>query len=202
VHSFVDVLINTPVPNAFVTEMLPQRVFVTTGLFEEFVKNDDELAMIMGHEISHLIKGHSSEGNLIEFMFRGLEITFLMLDPTEGMLSLAIASFLASARNALLASNSREHEREADELGCKLAAMACFDTEKGANIFKRMHDFDVGKGGGGERNIMSSHPASMERYDFVRQLSKTVNPDHYSHCSTLQKQIRGRALTLLRGTKE
>jgi Zn-dependent protease with chaperone function len=82
------VLVDTPVPNAFVSEMLPQRFFVTTGLFKEFVDNDDELAMVLGHEISHLILGHLSQSSMLESFLRGLEIVILMLDPTDGLLSL------------------------------------------------------------------------------------------------------------------
>jgi len=82
------VLATTPIPNAFVSEMLPQRLFVTTGLFEQFVHNDDELAMILGHEISHLIQGHLSQKSAFESFLRGLEIIVLMFDPTDGLLSL------------------------------------------------------------------------------------------------------------------
>ena len=82
------VLVDTPIPNAFVSEMLPQRFFVTTGLFKEFVDNDDELAMVLGHEISHLILGHLSQSSVLETVLRGMEIVILMLDPTEGLLSL------------------------------------------------------------------------------------------------------------------
>ena len=74
------ILLHTGIPNAFVSEMLPQRVFVTTGLFDQFVTNDDELAMIMGHELSHLVLGHGKERLLVDFMLRGLEIAFLMLE--------------------------------------------------------------------------------------------------------------------------
>jgi len=75
-------------PNAFVSEMLPKKIFVTTGLFDQFVKNDDELAIILGHEISHLIKGHCSKASGFESIIRGVEILVLMLDPTEGLLSI------------------------------------------------------------------------------------------------------------------
>ena len=68
--------------------MLPQKIFVTAGLFDKFVNNDDELAMILGHEVSHLIMGHFSQSSFIESLIRGLEIVVLMLDPTEGLLSL------------------------------------------------------------------------------------------------------------------
>jgi len=82
------VLISSPIPNAFVSAMLPQKIFVTTGLFDKFVKNDDELAMILGHEVSHLIEAHFQKSNIAESCLRGLELVILMLDPTEGFLSL------------------------------------------------------------------------------------------------------------------
>eukprot|EP00934_Nitzschia_sp_Nitz4_P005590 Nitzschia sp. Nitz4//scaffold31_size150131//76788//78119//NITZ4_002834-RA/size150131-processed-gene-0.112-mRNA-1//1//CDS//3329547677//5580//frame0 len=190
------ILIDTHIPNAFVSEMLPQRFFVTTGLFKEFVSNDDELAMILGHEISHLIMGHNSTGNIVEFLFRGLEITLLMLDPTEGMLSLAVASFLGSSREAIVAAHSRSNEGEADELGCKLAAMGCFNTKRGAKVFKKMHDFEEANGGS-KNDLMSSHPASSGRYEFVRNLAKDENDDKYSECDTFRKRLR-RAFRIVR----
>ena len=35
--------------------------------------------------------------------------------------------------------HSRENERSADKLGMKLTAMACYDTEKGSEVFNKMH---------------------------------------------------------------
>ena len=127
-------------------------------------------------------------------MIRGLEITFLMLDPTDGMLSLMIASFLSQIRQALIAAYSREAEREADELGTRLAAMACFDTESGSNIFLNMHKADAKNNMAG-KDFMSSHPASRDRYEYVKELSKTVNASNFGYCSNLKRGI-GRALTL------
>lgn len=188
------ILLNTQVPNAFVTEMLPQRFFVTTGLFDSFIENDDELAMVLGHEISHVILGHLSQRTLGEFAIRGLEIVVLMLDPTEGLFSLGIATFLASTRDAFLAAHSRSHETDADELGCKLAAMACYDTVRGCKVFKTMHECDE-KNGTAERNLMSSHPASSERYEFLKTLSSDENMAKYSYCNNLEKRLH-RALTI------
>ena len=190
------VLLDTDIPNAFVSEMLPQRLFVTTGLFKEFVSNDDELAMILGHEVSHLVKGHGSESQLSEYMLRGLEIFVLSLDPTEGLLSLGLAAFLTSTRDSLLAAHSRAHETEADELGCKLTAMACFDTKRGSNAFLKMHQHDV-KHGADSKDLMSSHPPSLERYEHLQELNAEENCARYPHCSNLKTQL-GRALTQVR----
>ena len=133
------VLIPSPMPNAFVSEILPHRIFVTTSMFEKFVSSQDELALVLGHEISHLILGHSSERNSLETSIRTIEILLLSLDPTEGLLSIAFMSLLASIRNAVGAVHSRENERSADKLGMKLTAMACYDTEKGSEVFNKMH---------------------------------------------------------------
>jgi hypothetical protein len=190
------ILVGTRVPNAFVTEMLPQRFFVTTGLFDEFIENDDELAMVLGHEISHLILGHLSNGNVIETIFRGLEILILMLDPTEGLLSIGIVAFLAKSREALVAHHSRSNESEADELGIKLAAMACFDTVRGVKVMLKMHEKDV-EHGSPTKDLMSSHPPSQERYEVLQKLSEDENLSKYSSCNQLRNKVK-RALTLAR----
>ena len=45
-------LIPSEMPNAFVSEILPHRIFITTSLFEKFIESQDELALVLGHEIS------------------------------------------------------------------------------------------------------------------------------------------------------
>jgi len=189
IESWSFVLISSPIPNAFVSEMLPQKIFVTTGLFDEFVRNDDELAMILGHEVSHLIKGHFSEASVFESIVRGVEILVLMLDPTEGLLSLGLVSFLSSSREALVAAFSRGHETEADELGCRLAAMSCYDTKRGIEVFRKMQTAAVVNGTASKQNMMSSHPPSQERYDNLLMLAEYQNYSEYSYCNTLRKRI-------------
>ena len=170
---------------------------MTSGLFDDWIANDDELALILGHEISHLVLGHLSHGNSIELFLRGLEILVLMLDPTEGLLSLGIVSFLANTRDALVAMHSRTHETEADDLGCKLAAMACYDTSRGAEVFRKMHETDK-KHGGSRNDLMSSHPPTEERYIAVKEQSKSENTAKYSTCHKMERRVR-RALSVDRG---
>ena len=103
------VLIPSTIPNAFVSEIMPHRIFITTSLLQTFIESQDELALVLGHEISHLILGHSSSTNAFETSFRTIEILLLSLDPTEGLLSLAFMTFLASVRHAIGAVYSRDN---------------------------------------------------------------------------------------------
>jgi len=183
-------LIASDIPNAFVSEILPQRIFVTTRMLEQFVKTDDEMALVLGHELSHLILGHVSNSNTLGTFLRTLEVLLLSLDPTEGVLSLSFMSLLAGSRAALLAANSRDAEAEADALGIKLAAMGCYDTRAAAEVFDRMHKHDTESGEakaeeamastGSILNFLDSHPPTEERYEYLIKASKEENAERYS----------------------
>ena len=191
------IVIPSTVPNAFVSEILPHRIFVTTALFETFIASQDELALVLGHEISHLILGHHSARNTLETASRTLEILFLSLDPTEGLLSLGFMSGLASLRAAVGALYSRENERQADELGIKLTAMACYDTKSASIVFNKMQKHNVenglGVGGVGFRGLFDSHPPSEERYLSLLEQSEDENPRKYEEtsCASLTTKFFG-----------
>ena len=192
------VLIPSDIPNAFVSEILPHRIFITTSMIEKFIESDDEMALTLGHEVSHLILGHSSNRNSFEVFFRTAEILLLSLDPTEGLISLAFMTFLASLRHAIGAEFSRNDEREADELGIKLCAMACFDTKSASKVFHRMHlaDVESGKQAASNRagllSFFDSHPPSEERYHSLLAESGEENREKYEDttCSSLTNIFR------------
>jgi len=107
------ILIDVPTPNAFVSETMPQMIFVTTALLETFVSNDDELALVLGHEVSHLILGHLSERNSYTLGLSIFELVLLSLDPTEGLVSMFVVGAIGCIKSLLGASFSRETELEA-----------------------------------------------------------------------------------------
>lgn len=148
------VFISSPFPNAFVTEVLPHRIFITTAMLD-VAETPDELAFVLGHEISHLILGHVSISNQIESFLSSIEIILLALDPTEGLLSIFAVRFFQWLHDVASASISRDHEAEADAMGIMLAARACFDTHKGSHVLYKMNRMENGDDEGEEGTAKS-----------------------------------------------
>jgi Zn-dependent protease with chaperone function len=96
---------------------------------------------------------------------------------------------LSSGREAVVAAFSRAHETEADELGCKLAAMSCYDTRRGIEVYRKMQEATANDGNALKQNFMSSHPPSQDRYHNLQSLVETQNFLEYSYCNTLKKRI-------------
>lgn len=195
-------LIDTSIPNAFVSELMPHSIFVTTAMMDLFIENDDELALVLGHEISHLILGHTSDMNRFQSRLAALEILLLSLDPTEGLFSIFCMACVAYIKKAIAASHSRDSERAADQLGIRIAAMSCFDTGRAATVFRKM----ALKKNQGETELKANvdqeqvaetthftdtHPPSMERYMNIKSMSKDENADKYrnTHCAEAKRSF-------------
>lgn len=188
------VFIKTGLPNAFVTEMLPQRFFMTTGLLD-LADSHDELAFVLGHEVSHLVLGHVSQANQFETMLRTVEVLLLSIDPTSGVLALFVIGGLAALRRVLSAAHSRDKEREADDLGLQIAARACFDTEAGVEMMKKMYHLStlevplVSGTSTKVAHLYDSHPPSQERYESLKLQAQEHNKDKYTHCHGVVRRL-------------
>lgn len=190
------ILVDVPMQNAFVSEFVPYTIFVTRGILDEIVSNNDELGLILGHEVSHLICGHISAANSTEVKLKILQTLLLSLDPSEGMLSVQINAGIAFLKNLLTLSHSRKNEVEADEMGIKIAAMACFDTKKGPVVMEKLHQAekmalnqsDTAKTV--DFTIFRTHPPSNERFLYLKEASKTENPMKYEHCAHMKEKFR------------
>ena len=193
------ILVDSSLPNAFVSEIVPHCVFITSSMLDRYISNNDELALIIGHEISHLILGHLSEQNTFTMMLKTLEISLMNLDPTEGVLSILFITCLHFFGVALSASHSRDCEKEADDLGLKLTAMACFNTKRGCDVFRKMAESDKGNKIYkpllmGRNNVMSftdTHPPSLERYAYLEKASINENADLYmdTYCASTKNKF-------------
>ena len=140
------------------------KVAVYTGLLK-VTKTDDELAIVMGHEIAHVAARHSNERFSQELIKSGLinvgaiALSGSGLSSIEGELLLAAVG--AGAELGVILPFSRKHESEADHIGLLYAASAGYDPHAAITFWERMEELEQE----GERppEFISTHPAGKTR---------------------------------------
>lgn len=148
------------------------KMAVYTGLIDKLNITDDELAQVMGHEISHAVANHTAEKMSVA---RATQV---------GVIGLAIASrdsdnraaimggSILAAQLAISLPNSRAAEEEADVMGIKLAALAGYDPRSAATLWEKM----AKQGGAGRPEFLSTHPSPANRKANLRMLAHKMMP--------------------------
>jgi predicted Zn-dependent protease len=181
------IVTDSKVPNAFVTDICPRKIFVNEGLLTSVHPTDDELALILGHEVSHVIAHHTdTRAQLKRFLTTFQLVLLVMIDPT-GVFSFVVDLLESQVFKYIEASHMRSEESEADELGIQITAAACFDTQKASEIFGKLASLeekiksDLGIFGT-QSSWNSSHPITEERYRHMYELSAVHNASKVSGC--------------------
>ncbi|XP_061408355.1 metalloendopeptidase OMA1, mitochondrial-like isoform X2 [Lethenteron reissneri] len=162
-------VVDLPKANAYV---LPNgQIFVFTGMLEK-VANADQLGIVLGHEMAHAVLGHAAEkASFLHFIdfFSLVFITIIWAVLPRDWLS-ALGHWAHSQAMQLLLDMpySRQLEREADEVGLKLAAKACFDVRASVAFWEQMHTSE-------EEGVMlpewlSTHPSHEQRAAHLQRL--------------------------------
>jgi len=175
-------VIRSDMANAFV---LPgNHVFVMTGLFK-YVRNEDELAGVLGHEVAHNLARHAGEkvsGSLVVSLLARLT---LIIDPSGLFFSILVPA--ASLFREL--PNSRQQETEADEIGVYLAAQACYDPRAAQRVFANMKKGMEGANHGPE--FLSTHPSHENRIrNFDQWMPKAMETfESDDRCRMIREQM-------------
>lgn len=142
-------------------------IFVHTGLLS-YVKNDDELAGILGHEIAHVDRRHSMKS--ITRTIGMSAVLGLVLEKSSKKRREDISKIGAVAINLALLGYSREDEYEADAQGVKFMQKAGYQKNELVNFWRRM---DEQSGGGNNLAILqlfSTHPPTSERIKRIQAM--------------------------------
>ena len=177
-------LIQSPDINAFC--MPGGKIAFFTGILDTLKLTDDEVAIVMGHEIAHALREHGRErlarstitnagARLLGF---GLSVT-LGVDPNITSTAAGVGANLAMLRF------SRDDETEADLVGLDLVARAGYDPRAGVALWQKMGM--VNKSGAPQ--WLSTHPAGKTRIAEMQKHLPTVMP--------LYAQAKGKPLAAL-----
>jgi predicted Zn-dependent protease len=141
------------------------RMAVYTGLLQQIQPTDDELAQVMGHEISHALANHTVEKMSVAMATQaGVAVAGVFSEDNAGLIMGAAA---LAAQYAVALPNSRAAEAEADEIGIEIAAKAGYSPNAAVTLWEKMG----AAGGEGPPQFMSTHPSPTNRQATLRELA-------------------------------
>jgi len=162
---------NSNTINAF--SALDGIIIINRGIID-FCHNDDELALIIGHEMAHMTEDHIEKhltaillmDPIIENISKYIAQKKNKRIDTEEMSDKEISDkelfeliFGLTGELALLKYN-RVQEEKADEIGAKYAASVGYDTDRGYDFWKRISQISNEKRW---MIFLSTHPYSEQR---------------------------------------
>ncbi len=167
------VVLNNSMPNAWA---LPGgKIAINRGLLT-LMRNEAELAAVLGHEVAHAAARHGAKR-----LERGLLAQAVLVAAAVGTAGQEYAGgVLGSAQLAaslLNQKNSRDAEREADFYGTRFMAQAGYDPYGAVTLQEIFVKLSAGRQSSFLEGLMATHPPSEERLANNRMLVKQLRDE-------------------------
>ncbi len=143
------------------------KIAFYTGILEQLKLTDDEVAMVMGHEVAHALREHARE-RMGKSAATSIGANIFSMVTGAGALG---QQMIGSGAQLLSLKFSRDDESEADLVGMELAARAGYDPRAGVTLWQKMGAANKGA----PPQWLSTHPAGGTRIaDIEKNLPKVM----------------------------
>ena len=156
-------VVDEPAVNAFA---LPGgKIYLTRGILA-FLRDEEQLAGVLGHEIGHVTARHSAQ-QYTKATGAGIGLTLLSIfvpetRPLQGVAETAIG--------VLFMKYGRDDELQADRLGAQYTAKTGWNPAGVAGMLRTLQRLDEASGSRkGVPNWLSTHPAPADRVQQVQR---------------------------------
>ena len=159
-------LVNDNQVNAFC--MPGGKIVVYEGLMN-LVASEDELAVVVGHEVAHAVAKHSNERMSQQMLTEyGAQIlSAAVSEKSAAIQSMAAQVYVLVAQYGLTLPFSRKHELEADYMGLILMTIAGYNPDVAIGFWQKMS-----ADGQQVPEFMSTHPSDAKR---IREIEKELS---------------------------
>ncbi|MFP8967498.1 M48 family metallopeptidase [Pokkaliibacter sp. CJK22405] len=154
------------------------KIGVYSGLLK-VAKGQDQLAAVIGHEVGHVLAGHSNERMSTQLVTdTGLSLVNIATGVT-GNSSQLLSLLGVGAQYGVILPFSRVQESEADLIGVDMMARAGFDPRQSISLWENM----AREAGASPPELLSTHPAPANRMENLQKRLSVALP--------LYEQARG-----------
>lgn len=153
------------------------KIAFYTGILEQLKLTDNEVAVIMGHEMAHALREHGRE----QIAKQGL--TKIGTEALATAVGGAAGELVKSGSGILSLKFSRDDETDADLVGLELAARAGYDPRAGVTLWKKM----AAASKGAPAEWFSTHPSSDTRIANIERNMPAVLPLYETQAKAKKK---------------
>ncbi len=142
------------------------KVAFYTGILP-YTHDEDGLAVVMGHEIAHVVSGHHKERYSQALLAQGVGTVVNMATRNAAAAQRRAIQqvFGIGANVGYVMPMSRVQENHADRLGLILTALGGYDPHAGAAFWERMSKANKGK----PPQWLSTHPSDEKRIERMKE---------------------------------
>lgn len=148
------------------------KIAFYTGILDTLKLTDDEVAIVMGHEIAHALREHGAERAGKAAFSNILVKGAALLAEYKGYNGQAAAGAGGVVANLYMLKFSRDDETEADIVGLDIAARAGYDPRAGVALWQKMGIVNKKA----PPKWLSTHPAGTDRINEIRKHFPEVMP--------------------------
>lgn len=145
------------------------KIMFFTGIIDRLKLNDDEIAAVMGHEISHALREHGRE-RISEAYAQQAGMSLLAALTNIDARQAAILQ--TATQLGMTLPHSRGQEAEADVMGLELMARAGYDPRAAISLWQKMASANTGA----PPAFLSTHPSSTQRIGELQDRMAQVLP--------------------------
>ncbi|HEY8605688.1 MAG TPA: M48 family metallopeptidase [Noviherbaspirillum sp.] len=149
------------------------KIAFFTGILDQLKLTDDEVAIVMGHEIAHALREHGRERVAKSGLASaGAKIAGFGLSALLGIDPNLAGAATGGIANLTMLKFSRDDETEADLVGLDIVARAGYDPRAGIALWRKMGMVNKTE----NLQWLSTHPAGKSRIAEIQRHLPSVMP--------------------------
>jgi predicted Zn-dependent protease len=151
------------------------KIVVYEGLMK-IISKDDELAVVLGHEVAHAVAKHSNERMSQQLVAQyGAGILGQALSgQSQAVQAIASQVYGLGANYGVILPFSRKHESEADKIGLVFMRLAGYDPEVAVSFWKKMS----ASSSSSVPEFASTHPSDARRISDIEKALPAIMKDY------------------------